>query len=339
VGVAGKVLGRAVRILSPVASVATHHRLLRRALVCPVYHISRENTPSWWNQRYPIKSPKQLECELEALLQLGNPVSLNELLEWKNGRADRPQGWFLSFDDGYREMQDVIAPILKRKGIPATFFLCSSLVDNRRPFFEDVAGWIAWQFPRTTPTAQSAVLAVLDDAGFTLDQLLRSRVPQWELLNHVAEILEIDISHWLKTEQPYLTGAQVTSLLQDGFDVGAHSIDHPLFSEIAAEERATQCGMSVDTLAHQFPGVSRVFAFPYGEFGLSRKDLVNLNQSGEVAMCFGTRGIIRDEMEPFLIQRMLCEGHSSSFERHLKSELCIQLQRLSNQRGTVRRVD
>ena len=36
----------------------------------------------------------------------------------------------LTFDDGLSECYQVVAPILKEKGIPATFFLCSAFVDN-----------------------------------------------------------------------------------------------------------------------------------------------------------------------------------------------------------------
>ena len=338
-GVSGKVLGRAVRILSPITSVALHHRLLRRSLVCPVYHISRNDMPVWWNGRYAIKSPQQFERELDLLLELGSPISLDDLLNWQNGGATRPKGWFLSFDDGYRELHDVIAPILRRKGVPATFFLCSSLVDNHRPFFEDVSGLIADRYSKVSQATKSAVVKELQHFGLTLSQLLESRVPRWEALNVVAELLAIDVWQWLRNEQPYLTGQHVMSLLRDGFHIGAHSVDHPLFTEISLAEREAQLRVSMRTLTARFPGVSRVFAFPYGEFGMSGKELVDLQYAGEISMCFGTRGVVTDGLEPFLIQRMLCEGHDGSFQSHLKMELSLQLQRLCNGQGTVRRPD
>ncbi len=338
-GVSGKVLGRAARILSPVAGVATLHRLLQNSLVCPVYHISRNDTPVWWNGRYSIKSPQQFERELDLLLQLGSPISLDDLLNWQNGHASRPKGWFLSFDDGYRELHDVIAPILRRKGVPATFFLCSSLLDNQRPFFEDVSGLIADRYSKVSQATQAAVHDVLSERGLTFNELLQCRLPRWEALDNVTEILAIDVPQWLCSEQPYLTGQHVMSLLRDGFCIGSHSVDHPLFSQISPAERDAQLRISMRTLKGRFPGVSRVFAFPYGEFGMSGKELLELQNAGEISMCFGTRGIVTDGLEPFLLQRMLCEGHTGSFQSHLKTELSLQLQRLCNGQGTVRRPD
>src|SRR5205814_9799266 len=36
----------------------------------------------------------------------------------------------LTFDDGFREMYDIVAPILERAGAPATFFLNTAFLDG-----------------------------------------------------------------------------------------------------------------------------------------------------------------------------------------------------------------
>ncbi|MFM8478589.1 MAG: polysaccharide deacetylase family protein, partial [Planctomycetaceae bacterium] len=296
-----------------------------------------ETTPVWWNNRYRIKSLRELEQDLDWLLRLAPPVSLQDLLDWQAGRRDRPRGWFLSFDDGYRELADEIAPLLKRKGIPATFFLCSSLIDNRSVFFEDHAGWIAHVMQSAAPAARRAVADILNNAGTSLELLLKSRVPQPLLLHSLSEVLNLDIDAWLKTEQPYVTSTQVRQLLHDGFTIGAHSVNHPLFSDIPLDEGVRQIRESLQELDAGFGLSARVFAFPYGEFGLSATALQQLLQLSNAQMLFGTRGIVRDEHEPQLIQRLLAEDHPFSFQQHLCSELNLQLQRQFTGRPTVRR--
>ena len=49
-----------------------------------------------------------------------------------SGKLDR-RCLHLTFDDGFRELHDVVAPILLRKGIPATFFVNSAFIDNKIP--------------------------------------------------------------------------------------------------------------------------------------------------------------------------------------------------------------
>lgn len=325
------------RLLQPVIPARAYLQLMPDTLICPVYHISRDNNPLWWNNRYRIKSLRELEQDLDWLLKLAPPISLQDLLDWQAGRRARPRGWFLSFDDGYRELADNIALMLKRKGIPATFFLCSSLIDNRSVFFEDHTGLIAIAMQSAAPTVRQIVAEILAKAGTSLDRLLKCRVPQPILLHRLSDVLNIDIDAWLKTEQPYLTATQVRQLLQDGFSIGAHSLNHPLFSKIPLDESINQIQESLRELDDAFHLPHRVFAFPYGEFGLTAVAMQQLLRLSGAQLLFGTRGIIRDEHEPQLIQRLLAEDHCGSFQQHVCRELNLQLQRHFTGRSNVRR--
>ncbi len=214
------------------------------------------------------------------MLRIAEPVDLGQLLAWQRGLAERPAGWFLSFDDGYRELHDVAAPILLRKGIPATFFFCSSFIDNRQAFFEDIIGLISEKLSRCTPAARAEVDGILSKRGSSLSQLLRARIPQADLISAVTQVLEIDVGAWLGHERPYVTTSQVKSLLNQGFTVGAHSVDHSLFEQIHSEQRHAQLETGIAEIALRFDLDYKVFAFPYGEFGLTREFLESIEQEG-----------------------------------------------------------
>jgi len=333
----GRIRSLSWRLAKPWLSLRRHWQTLGPTLFCPVYHIVRENHPEWWGGRYRIKTPSEFERDLDVLLNLAEPVDLHQLLAWRRGLAKKPNGWFLSFDDGYRELYDVVAPILLRKGVPATFFLCSSMIDNRAPFFEDVLGLIAHEVSHCSLTVRHEAERVLAQHGTNLTLFLQSRIPQFELLSLVTRILEMDIEAWLKRDYPYVTGIQMESLLSQGFTVGAHSVDHPLFEQLRPAEQQRQIHVSVDAITKRFHLDYRVFAFPYGEFGLTRRFLTGVLEDGIVDLCFGTRGITIDELEPGLIQRTLCEGHKDTIESHLKNELNLQLRRRCQGRAVVRR--
>src|SRR4030065_2790903 len=56
-------------------------------------------------------------------------------------------------------------------------------------------------------------------------------------INDLAELFQIDFSAYLKIRKPYMTSGQVSELIEQGYDVGAHSIDHPLYASIPLEEQ------------------------------------------------------------------------------------------------------
>ena len=325
------------RLLRPLLPAIGHLWLMPDTLVCPVYHTAWSRPPEFWNQRYAVKTMQQFEQDLDVLLRLADPVSLQQLVDWKQGRSPRPRGWFLSFDDGYRQLATDIAPLLQRRGIPATFFVCTSLVDNRQIFFEDLAGWIAAGLQTVSPAESQAVLGLVAEKQLPLQQVLHARVPDWPLLYKLAEIVRFDATGWLAREQPYLTSAQIRELLAAGFTIGAHSVDHPLFSEISPEAGLQQVRTSTQWLGEQFGIRDLVFAFPYGEFQLSARFLRSLQSVPGLRLVFGTRGIVQDELEPFVVQRMLAEGHRGSFRGHLRDQLNLQLQRKLAGRAVVRR--
>jgi peptidoglycan/xylan/chitin deacetylase (PgdA/CDA1 family) len=370
-----------------------HLRRLRRTLLCPVYHIVREDVPDWWQDRYRFLTPAEFERDMETLLSWGRPVDAQEMVAWARGHGAKPDGFFLSFDDGYRELHDIVAPVLLRKGVPATFFLCTSLIDHRGIYFQDQIGLILRALRRSSAATQqearkmaaSALGAASDqcgadapDRGFgrriesmpvgSFRSLLQLRTPGHDAIRQLSELLQIDSDDFLRTYQPYLTGPQIERLISQGFAVGSHSIEHPVYENLTLDEQLRQTVSSVDEIASRFSLDYRLFAFPYGDFGVSsefyrrlfggdsderqkpacwpndrRTDwqsvlrMTPLLPPGSVDLCFGTRGMIRDELEPRVVQRTLCDGRQGTLRRHFTRQFSEQWVRSLVDNDMVRR--
>ena len=311
-------LQRGVR--SRVARLASVPWLMARTaggLVCPFYHVVRETPPAWWGGRYPFKTPAEFEREIDQWLAWGPAVTPEALLAWRRGSGPRPRGFLLTFDDGYREMAEIIAPILKRKGVPAIFFITSRFVDNAQPFSEDVLGLITDVISRRPAVAE----AVLRCHGVTLAQLWQARNPRHPAIPDLCAALEIDAAAWVRAEQPYLTADQIRGLIRDGFAIGAHSIDHPLYADLTPAEQEHQTRQSMGFMVEHFGLEHRLFAFPYGEFGVARDFCTDLVAAGVVDMFFGTRGVMVDDREPAVLQRLWCEDHTDPLPQHVHRHL------------------
>ena len=99
----------------------------------PFYHVvSNQKLPYVLN--YPYRNSIQFEKELDFYLEHFKPVPLEYLIE---NPSSKEKVFHLSFDDGLSECAEVIAPVLLRKGIPATFFVNSAFTDNRAFFHMD----------------------------------------------------------------------------------------------------------------------------------------------------------------------------------------------------------
>jgi peptidoglycan/xylan/chitin deacetylase (PgdA/CDA1 family) len=221
---------------------------------------------------YKPKNSKEFEQDLDFLLTNFQPISANDVLAHtrKENLIKKP-AFHLSFDDGLREIYDVVMPILQRKGIPATVFINSDFVDNKDLFFRYKAALIA------------------DKNNAKKTEALLIKYPERNLLDDLAEKLCINFYDFLKKKKPYLTTEQIKTLQQKDFVIGAHSQDHPNYNLIKQTEQIEQTLNSCAFVQKEFKEYNRYFAFPFSVEGVKNSFFEKIQNS--VDLTFGTSGI------------------------------------------------
>jgi len=107
------------------------HPLSGVSLVVPYYHMVSDFHVPHVTPLYRFRSIAEFKSDLEFFLSRFEPVTLADIVDTLNGtRALTRPSFHLTFDDGFREMHDVVAPILQRAGVPATFFLNTAFLDG-----------------------------------------------------------------------------------------------------------------------------------------------------------------------------------------------------------------
>jgi peptidoglycan/xylan/chitin deacetylase (PgdA/CDA1 family) len=233
----------------------------------PYAHIVADRAPVHVRHLYRIPSIVKFKSDVDFLSRRFKALPLSELQQFphsdhKNGSN---RSFVLSFDDGMREIYDVIAPILREKGIPAIFFLNSATIDNRQLMWRHKVSLLVersgQQSGRVPPQLK---LQPGEAVGSKLKAL---RAGEAHLLNDIARFFEVDFDDYLRRARPYLTADQVLELARAGFEFGAHSVSHPYFNELTAAEQQEQILGSVNFIR----GLGlrcRCFAFPFHDNGV-----------------------------------------------------------------------
>jgi peptidoglycan/xylan/chitin deacetylase (PgdA/CDA1 family) len=299
-----------------------------RALV-PFYHVVTDNLPPYMVPApYRFPDVGEFERKLDYLLGHFAPLSLAELQGTLRGakRPARP-GLHLTFDDGYREVFDVIAPILLRKGIPATFFVCSDFIGNQRLQVDHKAALILNRLSTATAGEKHAVRETLSAQG----------LPDFEiglyLYDHEAALDEAGMLlglHWnrvLAEYKPYLDVEQLRLLVAQGFTVGAHSIDHPRYDTLPLEEQLRQTQVSMEAVRSRLQLSYRAFAIPYTDIGIKRDFFDSVWKQGLVDMLFCTREMMEDEFAERCVHRLWMEIADGDGDRYLREYLANKLVR------------
>jgi peptidoglycan/xylan/chitin deacetylase (PgdA/CDA1 family) len=278
----------------------------------PFYHVvSDEDLPHVLNYRY--RNVNQFEKELDFYLRYFEPISLKDLLEPDKTKNN---SFHISFDDGLSECAEIIAPILLRKGIPATFFINPPFIDNKELFHKYKSSLILRMLKKNKNQEVNIYLKENDLEG---NKILNASILQLEIIDKAAKMLEIDFEEFLKTQQPYLTRNQLFGLQKNGFTIGAHSNYHSELWKIPTDWQTDEISSSLEWVANTIKPEIKSFAFPFTDSGVSKEVLESIHKKHNCDITFGTAGIKHDEIKNHF-QRYPVEN-SFDFTGDIKSEL------------------
>lgn len=277
----------------------------------PFYHtVSNHHLPYILN--YPFLNEKEFEQQLDFYLKYFKPVSLEYI--YKNPEPSE-KVFHLSFDDGLRSCAEIVAPLLLKKGIPATFFINSGFVDNKELFHRYKASLIIAEM-NLHPDSEAESL--LFENNLTQDNLLQANFSQRAILDEAAEFLEFDFDTFLGIEKPYLSTTQIKDLSQKGFSIGGHSHKHPEFWKISEKKQLKHIRKSMNWVSENINQTIKAFSFPFTDDGASKNLFQRIKSENICDITFGTAGVKYDKISSHF-QRYPAE-QTGSFEENLKAE-------------------
>lgn len=316
--------------------------LSRQRLLLLFYHTVSDKPLPHVRHLYHVRNTALFAQDLDYLLKYFEPIDLVQLIAHiHEGKPLPKNSFFLTFDDGLAECYHVIAPILKQKGIPATFFLNSDFVDNKALMFRYKASYLIEHLQKKS-TADKVVKEHFNQYKIpytTLkDSLLRIKWGQQKLLDDLAANLEIDFENFLKTQQPYLSSNQIQAMLNDGFTFGSHSQNHPTYNQIPLADQYTQTIESQKFVQDNFNLSYKTFAFPFTDVGVSKDFFDKILGEENFQLSFGGAGLKHEQIKGQL-QRFGMESQRETDARSMiHAEYCYYLVKALFGKNVIKRM-
>ena len=215
----------------------------------------------------------------------------------------------ITFDDGYADNFTVAAPILRRHGATATFFITSGFIDGGRMWNDTVIDAV-----RAAPAGELdlrdldlGVHAVDDVASRlrTYRQLL-GRLKYLDLALRLERSDEIARRVQLpRRSDLMMTRRQVVELRDAGMEIGAHTVSHPILSKLDAKAAAAEINDGRDQLAGWLGRPPEVFAYPNGvpNADYTERDVILVRRAGFRCAVSTARGAAGRGADPFQLPR------------------------------------
>ncbi len=296
-----------------------------KKILLPFYHAVSDVYLPHISNLYTVRNTSLFEKDLDFFCKNYLPISTDELyaITSENRALNKPV-FHLSFDDGLKQVYHEIAPILERKGIPASIFLNSQFIDNKALFFRYKASLII-EYVKSNDVGSKIVLleAILGKRIAKkkefISLVLSLKYYDADKINQMALALNIDFEEFLKDYQPYLNSYEIASLIKRGFTIGSHSIDHPYFKLIDIKEQKRQVIEAAKFIESNFDLTNRYFSFPFSDDGISKQLFQWLFNEERFKLSFGVSGLKQDVYSSHL-HRIPIEASSDSAEKIVKTE-------------------
>ena len=252
---------------------------------------------------------EEFRHDLETIGWLFNVLPLPEAVERLQSGTLPSRAACITFDDGYANNHQLAAPLLERAGLPATFFIAGGAVDEG-VMWNDLVIEAArikgskWIVDDLAELGQGG--PPHENAGPFLSWVLpRLKYCHLERRFRIAEAF---FRKNAEQELPRLMmdRCQVVDLARRGFDIGGHTISHPILKELddnAARREIEGCRRWIEEVTGR---AAVTFAYPNGipgqDFG--PEHVMMVRKSGFASAVSTSWAVARPDSNPLAIPRI-----------------------------------
>ncbi|MFI5092205.1 MAG: polysaccharide deacetylase family protein [Candidatus Acidiferrales bacterium] len=292
-------------------------------------------------------SPRKFEAALRFFTAHYTPVRLQDVLTDSDGRGLPPRAVLVTFDDAYASVAELAAPLCRKFGVPAVFFVNAAFLDNQRLAPDNLVCYVANMLGmETIRAAARAVRGAGTSELQSLSEVFTCFFPSISLaerevfLEALRQLAGISDSRMAKEAGLYLTSKQLRDLASFDFEIGNHTYTHVHCRSLSREE----IGSQVDRNKAELEAVSgtkvRSFSQPYGSSTDLTRDLAeHLERSGHQAVFLSESVANPRGADLFHLDRVSTRAESDDtlfFELEVLPRLRAVRNRLTHDNGLVR---
>jgi len=198
-------------------------------------------------------------------------ISLQEaLIGLKKGKLP-PAAACLTLDDGYSDWFEGVVPLLRREKVPATFFITTSQLLGEPVWYERVSHAVRHSVKTEVDLRAVGLdrcsIAGENDKGALIRML--SEHCKYRTLAARSDMLMALEEAFGKPDHPApcMSPDELRELANAGFEIGAHTVNHPILRFCNPQEAEFEIGAARETLEQMAGTRVTSFAYPNGKIG------------------------------------------------------------------------
>lgn len=252
------------------------------------------------------------EAQLRWVQKYARIIALDELLQnYARGRRPTRTSVLLTFDDGYRDNYTVAYPIMKRLGVPATFFVPTKLIEERSLGWWDVIAHMVKRCSKGTIELDGQRYDLVRQRDETIDRLHKRMQLEYHeqtagLLDRLAETTGVDYPSRESADAELMTWDQLREVADNGISVQSHTHTHRTLASLDPELQREELTTSRRIIEERIGRPVRTVAYPVGKYVHfnAHTPKVAADCGYELGFSFCTGGNAWGGIDPFDVRRV-----------------------------------
>lgn len=288
-------------------------RVGSRGLILAYHRVADET----WDPFSLSVSRRHFAEHLEAIRRLGVPTRLKALARSLAAGEVVHRAIALTFDDGYGDMLQTVAPLLEQHGVPATVFVVSGNI-GREFWWDELARILS---PVRPSGVESPVEIVVGDGGPSLrltrdpedsvrevqelQRLLQPMHPneRERLLERIRSAVGAHPGAANGPEHRCLDGEELVRLARrELVDVGGHTHSHVELGRLSAAQQESEIAECKRVLEDLVGEGLQAFSYPHGSTPRASREA--LERLGFLAGCTSVPDVVRRGTDRLLLPRV-----------------------------------
>jgi peptidoglycan/xylan/chitin deacetylase (PgdA/CDA1 family) len=299
------IVGPFCRFTGLTAASATLAR--RHNCVVLLYHrVCPASDFSGFDDGYAI-TPECFRQQMQIVRRSYVPASLGDLLKaCATGSMLASRSVHVTFDDGYRDIQRYVAPILSALSIPATVFALTGFAETTTNiWWDDLA--LAM---RTARASQARVKTVVGEISIDIETMKARRDSFRQVKNRLASVAGPQqqeslaaIRRALQSDEPeplglFMDWNALREVDRAGVRVESHGVSHERFALLADDALAGEMSESKQQLERVLGREVLAVAYPYGTRGMYDARACRAAEAAGYRLAFSGRSGTLGEASP-----------------------------------------
>jgi len=231
----------------------------------------------------------------------------------------------ISFDDGFIENYTEIAPILVDEKVSATFFLIWNCIGNKDLMWRNKLMTVESHLGREDASRIMLRMSKLWNINAPqAKESLLSWSLGWEMSkkDHYANMIWKEaklefLPDWLEKHKPYMTRVQIRELIDSGFEIGSHTLSHPICNKLDYGDLSNEIYKSIELLNDLFDTQVQSVSYPFGIRPNIENEL-RLLGNGSLISLLGINNVLKNFSQPGDWDRDLMEmGYEKSLVKFI----------------------